>query len=422
MSELIAQHCILLEQWKENDQFYQNRDDILNDLQTELIRLQSEDVVTFRQEINKVTKLLCCNIINLNESILTFFLDYFIHLFKQWHESTYFNDENDSNTFENLANIFISRSDSLTNELLVKEFIQCLYAIARTGKDMFTNQNIKIITRMLHVYTNIESNYGTRFMDETRFDDGIIQCLCAPYTIEVFAQFKLSAQFEELPLTEEFVFNGLFSYVGFINRELLQKQSLHLRKHLLASLSDLLDSFIISSNEWSESAIKILTNITTLFLYCVQMTEPNDICLDVQKHICDTVIRILLMPTFRSMKFNNNCLQYVYMATLNDKTLDYLKNQKLTSTMFTIANLYKNESEIQFNTYRILAAIMTEEDIKRLDDPGAIAQVFLDQLTEKKDLPGWEPRVKNLLTTLKSKYFNLYIFIIVFFIYSFITT
>ncbi len=49
MSELIAQHCILLEQWKENNQFYQNRDDILNDLQTELIRLQSEDVVTFRQ-------------------------------------------------------------------------------------------------------------------------------------------------------------------------------------------------------------------------------------------------------------------------------------------------------------------------------------------------------------------------------------
>jgi hypothetical protein len=74
--------------------------------------------------------------------------------------------------------------------------------------------------------------------------------------------------------------------------------------------------------------------------------------------------------------------------------------------MFKIANLYKDESEIQFNVYRILAAIMTEEDIKKLDDPGAIAKVFLDQLREKKDIPEWETRLKNLLTTLKSKYFN----------------
>jgi len=94
------------------------------------------------------------------------------------------------------------------------------------------------------------------------------------------------------------------------------------------------------------------------------------------------------------------------MGTLNDKILDYLKSQKLTETMFKIANLYKIESEIQFNIYRILAAIMTEEDIKRLDDPGAIAKVFLDQLDEKKDLPGWETRIRNLLTTLKSNYFN----------------
>ena len=91
------------------------------------------------------------------------------------------------------------------------------------------------------------------------------------------------------------------------------------------------------------------------------------------------------------------------MGTGNDKTLDYLKSQALTPTMFKIADLHKSDAEIQFNVYRILATIMTEEDIKRLDDPGAIAKVFLDHLEELKDMPGWETRLKNLLTCLKSK-------------------
>jgi hypothetical protein len=401
MSELIEQYCTSLEQWDEN-----NRDDILNDLHAELIRLQSTDVVTFRQEMNKVTSFLCDRILNSNQLILTFFLDYFIQLLKQWYNLIPFNDSNDSNTFENLSTILINHSYSLMNELLVEQFVQCLNAIANIGKNLFTSEHITVITSILNAYINIESDNRYQFMAPSQLDDSIIKCLCATYTSEVITQFKLSVKSEKRTSTDVFVFNALFGYADFMSREILQQQSLHLRKHLLASVSDLLDIFLISSDEWSESAMQILTNLTTFFLYSVYMTVPNDICLDTQKHICDTAIRILLIPTYRSMKFNNNCVQYIYMGTLNDKILDQLKSQNLTSTMFKIANLYKDESEIQFNVYRILAAIMTEEDIKKLDDPGAIAKVFLDQLREKKDIPGWETRLKNLLTTLKSKYFN----------------
>ncbi|CAF4770613.1 unnamed protein product, partial [Rotaria sp. Silwood2] len=146
MSELIAKHCTLLEQLKETNQYHQDRDDILNDFHTELNRLRSSNIVIFRQEINKVTTLLCTNIINLNELILTFFLDYFIQLLKQLHELTYFNDSNDSYTFENLSIILKNHSYNLMNELLVQEFIQCLITIARVGKDMFKNRNIEVIT------------------------------------------------------------------------------------------------------------------------------------------------------------------------------------------------------------------------------------------------------------------------------------
>jgi hypothetical protein len=189
-----------------------------------------------------------------------------------------------------------------------------------------------------------------------------------------------------------------------MNREQLLEHATSLRKHLLTSISDLLDVYVASPEQWAESAVKILTDLTTLFLYCVQMTEPNDSEYDIQIHIIDTAMQVLF-ATCRSIKLHKNCIQYIYMGTLSDKVLDYLKSQKLTSTMFQLINIYKNESEIQFNIYRILAAIMTEEDIKRLDDPGVIAQVFLDQIREGKDIPGWETRLKNLLNSLKSNSF-----------------
>ena len=57
--------------------------------------------------------------------------------------------------------------------------------------------------------------------------------------------------------------------------------------------------------------MNILTEITTTFLYSVQMTIASDIRLEAQMKICDTAIRCLLIPTYESMKFNNNCLQYI---------------------------------------------------------------------------------------------------------------
>ena len=290
--------------------------------------------------------------------------------------------------------------------MLVNEFIQCLDSIANTGKGLFTSEHIPVITSMLNSYIDLESNYGMGFMERNQFDDVVVKCLCSSYTPEVFNQLKSSALSEERTPTERFVFVGLFGYLDRMNRDQLEEKSHSLREHLLPSVSDLLNTFEKTWNDWSESSVTILTNVTTNFLYSVQMTLTNDIHLSTQKHICDVGIRLLVLPIYRSMKFNNNCLQYIYMGTMHDKILDYLKSQNLTGTMFKIAALYKDETEIQFNTYRILAAIMTEEDIKRLDDPGAIAKIFLDHLAEIKDRDGWHVRIKNLLTTLKSKHFQ----------------
>jgi len=402
MSEVISQHCTLFEQWKNDGQSEQNREDILNDLQTELTRLKTSNVAVFREQLEKVTGYLADNILNLSDEFLEFLIESFIDLLKQWRQSPL--DFDNRNTFDNLTKIFSEHDDAFKNQLVVDEFVECLYTIARLGKPIFEHSNIRMMTELIRKYVYMQSNGNRDFMYQSKIDDGIVKCLCSSYTPEVFTQLISSYPSEDRTQAEFFVFHGLFHYTRWINRESLEKYSFQLREHLLKSVSDLLDVYVETSSHWSTSSLAILTTVTVDFLYSVQMTIPKDIHVDVQKHICDVCIRILLLPTCISTGININCAQYLYIGTLNDKVLDHLKSQQLTQTMFQIGNLYKTTNDIQFNVYRILAAIMTEEDIKRLDNPGEIANVFLKQLDQIKDMNGWETRITNLLTSLKSNF------------------
>ncbi|CAF1273049.1 unnamed protein product [Adineta ricciae] len=403
MSELIAQSCAKLEEWKENGQFYQTDDSILNDIVTELERLQSSNATSFRREMNKVTKLLSENIIYLNESILTVLMNDFLQLLKQWRESENFKVSYDSETCENLCTIFTDSNYShySQNESFIEEFNQCLLAIARLGKVMYIHSNMKVISSLFINYTIIHSHNRGYLINDSPFEDAIFKCLFAPYTAEVVTQLKASAKSGDRSPAEQFVFDGLFDFLMLMNRDRLEQQAWIVRKHLLPSVCELVKGYASEGEHWSESAIRMLEEATLLFLYYVQMTETSDQDLDVQISLVDTAIKIL-PGNCRSIEFHKHCIQYVYLGTQNDKILDHLKSEKLTPTMLKLLTKYENESDIQFNIYRILAAIMTEDDIKRLADPEKIARVFLDCLRSIMHDSVWVVRLKNLLASLKT--------------------
>ena len=403
MSQSIAQHLSSVEQWKDNPAVDLPWDQMYTDFLNELKRLQASNQVEFRSDLQKVTNILVQQGFDISESLRTYLLECFIQLSTTWRgNSSSLEDLNQAIIFENLSIILTIGTWNVMSDLLVQELIQCLHAIARGDKNMFLNRNIPVIGRLLVYHTQIASNYKRQFMEKSPVDDAVIACLLAPYTLEVLSQFKSSVTVEERTPAMKFVFDGLFDYLTIINREELGQRAMDLRKHCLPSISDLLDTFAASSDTWTCSAVITFEGLTTLFLYSVQVTVANDLHLDVQIHLCDTGVRVLLETT-RSIGVSNNCLQYVYMGTMNDKILDHLKNGQLANTMLKFTHMYRDHAEIQFNSYRILAAIMTEEDIKRLDDPGSIAKVFMDELNQVKDRVGWEVRMRNLLTTLKSE-------------------
>ena len=221
------------------------------------------------------------NVLNLNDSLLTFLLDQFIQLLKQWYQSGTFNHPEDSSTFETLSTI-VSENSYFDRDVLIVEFIQCLVAIASSGKDLFIHPNITAITRLVIDYTMMYSNRQSQFMDVSPLDDAIITCLNAPYTTEIITGWKSSVRGDDYSATENFLFNGLFEFATYMNKDQLLKNALDLRRHFLPSISDLLDAFAESMDEWAAPALAILTSLTTMFLYSVQMTVANDLHLDVQ--------------------------------------------------------------------------------------------------------------------------------------------
>lgn len=402
MSQLITDHLSVVEQSKTNPAVNVSWHQIYIDFQTELTRLQASNQAEFRSDLHKVTNILTQYNQGISESLRNYFVECLIPYLKIWRESIRFQDPNDAITLHNLSAIITLNASNEKKDLLVEELIQCLYAIARGGKDMFTNRNIEDINRLLVNHTRLASNHKCQFMHRSPVDDPVIACLLAPYCLEVVSQFKSSVTVEERTAAEKFLFDGLWDYVSIMNQEQLGRRALDLRQYWLPLIRDLLDVYATSSDTWAQSAVNPFEPLTNIFLYRVQMTVANDLHLDVQMHLCDTSVKVLLNPV-RSFNVNNNCLQYVYMGTLSDKILDHLKNDHLADTMLEFTRTYNEVPEMQFNAYRILAAIMTEDDIKRLEDPGSVAKIFLDQLDTIKQRTGWEVRIKNLLTTLKSK-------------------
>jgi hypothetical protein len=79
----------------------------------------------------------------------------------------------------------------------------------------------------------------------------------------------------------------------------------------------------------------------------------------------------------------------------------YIKNKHIVPLLLKLANL--EDETVQFHVYRILAAILTEEDIKTLTNSSKIANVFLKFLANLIDDSSRTPRFYNLLRSLKSK-------------------
>ena len=163
--------------------------------------------------------------------------------------------------------------------------------------------------------------------------------------------------------------------------------------------------------EWNPVMLNIMLHLSNLFF----RIDLGDVITSEEiregfRRMADTVKRLLstinqanpetidpaALPLVREV------LLILFYFTLDNDLAVYLKNMHLVDLMNDFLRTSNNDDEIHLQAYRILAVIMAEEDIKKLQNSSRIATVFITFIdTSMQGGASSEGRLFNTLRSLK---------------------
>ncbi|CAF4663442.1 unnamed protein product [Rotaria sp. Silwood1] len=163
--------------------------------------------------------------------------------------------------------------------------------------------------------------------------------------------------------------------------------------------------------KWSSVMNDLMLHATNLFfrMDLDNLTTSND-TRHAFRQIINTIKRIIVninksnpiiidpaaIPLVRGL------LLILFYFTLDNELVIYLKSLQLVDLMNALILTSDNDDEIHLQAYRILAVIMTETDIKQLQNSNRITSVFINFIKDAIDggVP-YEARLHNSLRSLK---------------------
>ncbi|CAF3430771.1 unnamed protein product [Rotaria sp. Silwood1] len=229
---------------------------------------------------------------------------------------------------------------------LMNELKEILFEIATTGKHLHDTY-IEAIDYMLRAI-----HYLQKGRIEIQKDPllcalliAVVKCVCSIYFIDMF---KKVVRLEKLDKAQTFILDTCTDYIRWQETDQYNETCVSVRTALLRDFTMWLQDQALSFRQWSKITIKIMDQL------CITLIHGN--------------------------------------AQDNDTYTQDIRDDYLASI---------EDEMTRFNVYRILASIMTEEDIKTLTNPSAIANVFLTFLTKLIDDSSMIPRFHNLLRSLK---------------------
>jgi hypothetical protein len=92
---------------------------------------------------------------------------------------------------------------------------------------------------------------------------------------------------------------------------------------------------------------------------------------------------------------------YIYATSFSTELRCKLKDKNITPILVRLTKAYFDKT--QFHAYRILAVILSSNDIKQLTNPSQITAVFITYLNKSMNINSTRQRLENLLLNLKSK-------------------
>jgi hypothetical protein len=312
---------------------------------------------------------------------------------------------NDTNTVEVKHLLF--------NQPLIDEITSCLNEIGTYGKHFNDPLFLCSTTHVLIAFKNIVRNQiiANEYSQITPILFAVVQCLCSSYAIDMIKSLEQNFS-QKLNDVQMFFLNTMPSYLLWYSDYRDPENFIKIVRILLNEFTAWMtnchpDSYLQCSYKVS----KMLRHLGCFLVRPLEFDSVNILSEEFYQDYCKLVLHwsSILASTlaYSSNKMNTKSTTGLIVQSLYNHTL----HLNVVNFMKTIPNLIPmllkmtdvEHDEIQLNAYRCLGKIMIEADIKTMANPGKIAAVYIEFITNTIDDPNRTERFYSLLESLKSK-------------------
>ena len=360
----------------------------------------------------------------LDHPLYRIFRDSYLTTLRLWRSGQVL-DPSPSAIFSGVSNMFAEMSlrasntnvDPLTRLLvhqpLIDEIRDIATEIATDGKHLQSAQ-IGAVDSMLRAIHHLEKGRVEIQNDPMLCTvlNAVVQCVCSTYFMAMFRQAVEVQKFDE---AQTLLLDTCTNHICWHDAAHYTEVCLAVQAALLSEFVIWLQDHAISYQRWSQAAIKVMGQLY-ITLISGNARDSDVFSQHVRADYCkmiDAFFTILdaLMKSGASdatrKALTKVLTQGLYSLTMTSDLRSYIISKHKVPLLLKLAAI--EEETTQFNVYRILASIMTEDDIKTLANPSSIAHVFITFLTKLIDDSSMTPRFHNLLRSLKSKFIEIII-------------
>lgn len=184
----------------------------------------------------------------------------------------------------------------------------------------------------------------------------------------------------------------------------------------LKSYEDIYELFLPSINDWPNSLMEAIFHMTAILRYVAFYPQTRR-CLQNHLKIIDSAMVLLaadclmdnmLIATDYNSKINvtDSAISLIFNLTNDSRSLSLIKENPFFSKEIFVKLTQAKVIRIQIHAFMILAKILNEEDILKLDHINALISVFFEYLSQAFDHPlhSFEDvPIEQLLRSLKGR-------------------
>lgn len=346
--------------------------------------------------------------------------DYYLNLMHRWRTGEKL-DPSSNEVFSQIAHLFSDLSLNITNDdvnalkivlldpPLINELCHCLKEITTNGQHL-QDKRIEAVDYYVRAISHLEKGrvdiQSMKIVSDLL--DNVVNCVCSKYFLEMFKKIN---QLKEFDPGQIFLLDTCTDFISWHDAGRYNDTHIAVRTALLHQFTSFLQNNFSTLSKLSQLAIKIIGQLGITIVggnardedifppqirqeYCQMIDHLSSILNSIIESKKNDEITIMLTQILT---------QCLYSLTMTNDLRMYIKNKHIVPLLLKLTNF--EDETIQFHVYRILAAILTEEDVKTLANPSKIANVFLKFLVNLIDDSSRAPRFYNLLRSLKSTFF-----------------